>query len=135
MRDVIAILNLVFASLGAVIAILGVALSRDIGSMLQLGLLVLWVICAIKLWTSPRLWPWFGSLIAVSIITLQLGAGALRFLGLFWQAGYGDRSIMLDPTTIGAPLAGSVLMTVGAVFLLLLLLTLPAWRGKKAGNA
>ena len=135
MRNFITALNLVIPSLGAGFTILALPWVHDFDSVLQLALFGLWVVCAIRLWSSPRLWAWIGSLVAVSVITLQFGAYTLRFLGLFWQAAYGDRSVELDPSTVGIPLAGLGLMTVGAMFFLVLLLSLPVWRDKKVGNA
>jgi hypothetical protein len=92
---------------------------------------VVWTICALFLLKSQRLWPWIGSLLAVSAMTLSFGAETLRFIELSWRASYGDTTVEVDPTTIGIPLVCLGIFTIGFLCVLFALFSLPAWPATK----
>ena len=127
MRKFIFVLNLISAIGTVCLTTLGLIVSHTVHDVLPFAVGVVWVICAVRLLKS-RLWPWVGSLLAVSGVVLQMGVVTLRFLTLIWRAEYGDNSIELDPTTIGNPLFCSGLFAVGALFILVALLSLPFWK-------
>jgi hypothetical protein len=127
MRKFISILNLILAAAATCLTMLVLVASHTIQAVLPAVVCVVWTLCAVMLLRSRRLWPWVGCLVAVSAATLQMGAETLRFLALTWRAEYGDRSIELDPSTIGIPLFFSGLFTIGALFILIALLSLPVW--------
>jgi hypothetical protein len=127
MRKFISSLNLVSAIAVACLTTLGFFVSRTVHNMLPSIVGIVWAICAVRLIKS-HLWPWVGSLLAVSMFALQLGAETLRYLTLIWRAEAGDRSIELDPSTIGIPLFCSGLFTIGMLFMLVALLSLPLWK-------
>jgi hypothetical protein len=131
MRKFITILNLVLAAAATCLTALVLVSAHTIQVVLTIAVCIVWTLCAASLLRSRRLWPWVGSLLAVSGMTLQVGADTLRLLALIWRAESGDRSIELDPSTIGIPLFFSGLFTVGALFMLAALLSLPAWRFKE----
>src|SRR4051812_24900438 len=135
MRKVISFLNLVVAIGMAGLMILAVASSHTFQTILQFVACLIWTFFAVRLLRSQRLWPWIGSLIFVSAATLIFGAQMLRFFSLAWRAEYGDRSVVLDPSTIGIPLFCSGLLTAATLALLLSLLSLPAWSFKKGADA
>src|SRR6266481_847561 len=120
MRKFIPIMNLVSAILAALASLptLVSLFSHTPQRALPSVLCIIWTLCAVKLLSSQRLWPWVGSMVAVAAATLQVGAETLRFLTLFWRAEYGDMFIKLDPTTVGAPLAISGLFTVALLLIL-----------------
>jgi hypothetical protein len=114
-------------------AMLGFVFELSFQNFTVLLLCLLWMYCAFMLWKSPRLWAWVGSLVGVLLLTVQLGAQTLRLLSLVRQASYGDKSIHVDPSTIGIPLFGFAVMTLGAFLLLLMLLSLPVWLQRRHG--
>jgi hypothetical protein len=134
MRKVICIGNLIIAALATCISVLA---TRDWilspkGRFDWVSVMpAVWTICALFLLKSQRLWPWIGSLLAVSAMTLSFGAETLRFIELLWRANYGDRTVEVDPTTIGIPLFGSGIFTIGFLFVLIVLFSLPAWSAPK----
>jgi hypothetical protein len=127
MRKFIFILNLIAAISAACLTGLGLISAHTIHEALPFCISAIWVVCAVRLLKS-RLWPWIGSLLAVSAGALQLGAETLRFLSLVWRAEAGDRSIVLDPSTIGIPLFFFGVFTIAALFILAALLSLPFWK-------
>jgi hypothetical protein len=127
MRKFIFILNLISAIAAACLTALGLIAAHTIHEALPFVVSAVWVVCAVRLLKS-RLWPWVGSLLAVSAGALQMGAETLRFFTLTWRAEAGDRSIELDPSTIGIPLFFSGLLTIAALFILVALLSLPFWK-------
>ena len=64
-------------------------------------------------------------------MSLFFGAEVLRVMGFVWRFEYGDPTVDIDPTTVGAPLFGSSAFTVGYVALLVALCTIPAWPFRK----
>ena len=135
MRKFISTLNLVVAVGMAVLMMLVLISAPGIRSSLQFVVGVMWILCAVRLRRSRELWPWVGCLILVSAVTLIWGAELLRIQGLIWQAGYGDRSIEIDPSTVGAPLFVSGLLTLCTLALLVTLFSLPAWQFRKEKDA
>jgi hypothetical protein len=134
MRKVICVGNLIIAALATCISVLA---TRDWifspkGRFDWVSVIpVVWTICALFLLRSQRLWPWVGSLLAVSAMTLSFGTETLRFVELLWRADYGDKTVVVDPTTIGIPLFGSGIFTIGFLFVLFALFSLPAWPATK----
>jgi hypothetical protein len=131
MRKFIVILNLISAIAVTWMTALGLNGSHTFFDVLPFIIAVVWVICAARLHKS-HLWPWVGSLLVVSAFALEMGAEALHFLTLSWRAEAGDRSIVLDPSTIGIPLFFSGLFTIGALLILIALLSLPMWKQDRA---
>lgn len=134
MRKFITTLNLV-ASVGMTY-LMTFSMTRSLFSLtiqnaLQLAACLLWVFCALWLRRSRRLWPWIGCLILVSAMSLIWGTMLLRVVSLIWQAGYGDRSIEIDPSTVGAPFFVCGFLTLCTSALLITLFSLPAWQFKK----
>jgi hypothetical protein len=127
MRKFIFILNLVSAIAAACLTGAGLIAAHTIHEALPFVVSAVWVVCAVRLLKS-RMWPWVGSLLAVSAGALQMGTETLRFLTLTWRAEAGDRSIELDPSTIGIPLFFSGLFTVAALLILAALFSLPLWK-------
>jgi hypothetical protein len=127
MRKFIFILNLISAIAAACLTALSLIAAHTVQEVFPFIIAVVWVICAVRLLKS-RLWPLAGSLVAVSAGTLQMGAETLRLLALSRRAEAGDRSIELDPNTIGIPLLGSGLFTAVALIILVALLSFPFWK-------
>jgi hypothetical protein len=127
MRKFIFILNLVSAIAAACLTGAGLIAAHTIHEALPFVVSAVWVVCAVRLLKS-RMWPRVGSLLAVSAGALQMGTETLRFLTLTWRAEAGDRSIELDPSTIGIPLFFSGLFTVAALLILAALFSLPLWK-------
>jgi hypothetical protein len=135
MRKFITILNLVLAAAATCLTALVLVTSHTVQVVLTIVVCIAWTLCAARLLRSRRLWPWVGSLLAVFAMTLQVGADSLRLLVLTWRSESGDRSIQLDPSTIGIPLFLSGLFTIGALCLLTALLSLPIWPLRKGADA
>jgi hypothetical protein len=134
MRKFISILNLILAAAAICLTLLVLVSTHTPQIVLTLVICIVWTLCAVNLLRSQRLWSWVGNLVVVSAITLEMGADTLRLLALTWRAEYGDRSVELDPSTIGIPLFFSGLLTVAALFLLAAFLFLPVWPFKKKAD-
>jgi hypothetical protein len=134
MRKVICVGNLIIVALATCISILA---TRDWilspkGRFDWVSVIpVVWAVCALFLLKSQRLWPWIGSLLAVSAMALSFGAETLKFIELSWRASYGDTTVEVDPTTIGIPLVCLGIFTIGFLFVLIVLFSLPAWSAPK----
>ena len=129
MREMIFILNRMVAIGATSLAAIGLVIERS-GRDVPVVLVGLgWIACAVRLKASG-LWAWIGSLIAAAAIVVVTGAETVRYIALILRADAGDRSVELDPTTIGMPLFGSALATLGAAGFLVALLSLPLVRDK-----
>lgn len=135
MRIVISTLNLVAAIRAAGISMLALVALYEVESILFFFGCLVWVFCAVWLFRGGGVLPWFVSLIFVSAGALAFGSTLLRFHFLAWRAQKGDRSIEVDPSTIGMPLFGSLVLTLGALVLLVALLCLPAWPNRRGHRA
>jgi hypothetical protein len=132
-RKFISILNLV-AAVGMTILMTVGLLSLTIQSASQFVACLLWIFCAVWLRRSRRLWPWIGCLVLVSAMALAWGAELLRVMSLIWRAEYGDRTVEIDPSTVGAPLFLSGLFTVATLALLAALFSFPARPSRKEAD-
>ena len=129
MRELIFILNLIAAIWVTSLTVIGVVVSRSVRDALAVLIGLGWIACAVRLKRSG-LWAWVGSLLPASAIVAWLGAMTLRFIALIERAQAGDRSIELDPTTIGIPFLGSGMLTIGAMGFLVALFSFPLFRGE-----
>jgi hypothetical protein len=128
-------LNLIAASVMAGLSVLEAVFSHTIQTNMWLIVFLAWIFFAVWLLRSRLLWPWLGSLLVVSVVTLGSGSEVLHFYILILRAGYRDRSVHIDPSSVGMPLIGSLLLTVATCALLVVLSTLPVWQVKKGSDA
>ena len=125
MRNCIVISNLIAAAGATCLAALALISSFSSTGALFAGACVVWTVSEAALLKARAILPWALGLVAVLSITLCCGAETLRLLSLLWRAEYGDRSVQLDPTTVGIPLFCSGLFFLAALLALLALASLP----------
>src|SRR5262245_15821247 len=100
MRKFICQANLLLADIGSGLMAMELHATQDLHNSVSLLISAVWIVCAVKLLRAASLWAWVGSLLTVSTFALFAGSLLLRFLRLLWQGSYGDRTIVMDPTTI-----------------------------------
>ena len=125
MRTAICILNLI-AALCICLTYVAVTYREGFDAIWVIPLVMstIWVVSAAKLFTTAHLWPWLLSVVAV-LMGLGSGlAGIVQCVTLIRRAVHGDRSIHLDPSTVGIPLFGFCFLAVGSLVLLTALLKL-----------
>src|ERR1035437_3745911 len=120
MRKVICVGNLIIAALATCISILA---TRD------------WILSPKGRfdWVSviPVVWAVSSQVATFMAMALSFCAQTLKFIELSWRASYGDTTVEVDPTTIGIPLVCLGIFTIGFLFVLIVLFSLPAWSAPK----